>query len=77
MAIGRRVLGPTHPFVLKAISYHADNLIKMGNLNAAEPLCREALEGRLRVLGNDHPQTVISKNMLSSFFSVAKPTLEW
>ncbi len=36
-----------------------------GKLTEAEPYYREALEGRRRVLGDDHPNTLISKSNLA------------
>ena len=37
-----------------------------GNLAAAEPLFREALEGRRETLGDRHPSTVASRNHLGA-----------
>jgi tetratricopeptide (TPR) repeat protein len=40
-------------------------LMDKGDLAAAEPLYRRALEGRERVLGPEHPQTLTSVNNLA------------
>ena len=37
-----------------------------GDLAAAEPLYREALEGRRETLGNRHPDTLASRNSLGA-----------
>jgi len=36
-----------------------------GKLDVAESLLREALEGRRRVVGNEHPATLVSMNNLA------------
>jgi hypothetical protein len=38
--------------------------MSMGRLSEAEPYCREALEGRREVLGDDHPHTLVSVHNL-------------
>jgi hypothetical protein len=40
-------------------------LSNQGRLFEAKPLYRDALEGRRRVLGNDHPNTLTSMNNLA------------
>ena len=42
------------------------HLIDQGQLGEAEPLCREALEGRRRTQGEDHPDTLHSLNDLAN-----------
>jgi non-specific serine/threonine protein kinase/serine/threonine-protein kinase len=47
--------------------YHQGKLNEaLGKLDAAEPLYREALEGRRRKLGDEHPSTLTSINNLSA-----------
>jgi len=48
-------------------------LQRMGKLTEAEPYSRDALEGRRRVLGDDHPETLISiSNMAKLLVEVGK-----
>ena len=40
-----------------------------GKYDAAEPLCRETLQLREKVLGKEHPQTLTSMNNLAGLFN--------
>jgi hypothetical protein len=53
------VLGLEHPETLGSVNNLALLLQAKGDLAAAEPLYRRALEGYRRVLGEEHPSTKI------------------
>ena len=57
--------GDSHPDTLTSISNMVGLLHAQGKLGEAEPLYREALDGRQRTLGDAHPDT------LSSLFNLA------
>ena len=56
----RETLGNRHPKTLISINNLGTLLYAKGDLAAAEPLLREALEGQRETLGNRHPDTLIS-----------------
>jgi hypothetical protein len=53
-----RLLGKEHPNTLASMLNLAQMLQAEGDLAGAERLYRLALEGRNRVLGADHPDTL-------------------
>ena len=56
----RETLGNRHPDTLTSIHNLGELLRAKGDLAAAEPLCREALEGMRETLGDRHPHTLSS-----------------
>ena len=58
--MARETLGNRHPNTLISISNLGKLLRAKGDLAAAEPLLREALDGRRTTLGNGHPVTLAS-----------------
>jgi tetratricopeptide (TPR) repeat protein len=76
----RCILGPEHPDTLSSISNLAHLLKSKGDsakeeqqlmeakqlFTEAEKLCNQALEGRERVLGKEHPDTLTSVNNLAA-----------
>ena len=62
----RETLGNRHPNTLASI-VNLGNLFKAkGDLAAAEPLCREAVEVKRETLGNRHSSTLTSINNLGT-----------
>ena len=57
------MLGDDHPITLISINNMGRLLQNQGKLGEAEPYLREALEGRRRVLGDDHADTLRSIGM--------------
>jgi tetratricopeptide (TPR) repeat protein len=64
LALARRELGEDAPETLTALHNHASVLFNSGDAAAAEPLARQAWEGRARRFGDDHPLTLFSYNLL-------------
>ena len=58
--MSRATLGNRHPHTLSSINNLGSLLHDKGDLAAAEPLYREALEGQRKTLGNRHPATLNS-----------------
>ena len=58
-------MGDSHPDTLTSINNLALLLKTQGKLGEAEPLYREALDGRRRTLGDSHPSTLTSINNLA------------
>ena len=61
-----RMLGDLHPMTLSSIASLGLGLGRAGDPAAAEPYCREAMEGYRRVLGDDHPDTLVSMGTLGA-----------
>ena len=61
-----RMLGDLHPMTLSSIASLGLALGRAGDPAAAEPYCREAMEGYRRVLGDDHPDTLVSMGTLGA-----------
>jgi hypothetical protein len=66
LRIRREALGDRHPMVATAIGNVGLVLQRLGDLSAAEPLLREALEIRLEALGAHHPDYGASLSHLGS-----------
>jgi Flp pilus assembly protein TadD len=62
--VQRETLGDWHPSTLTSINNMGQLLHAKGDLAAAEPLLREALEVRRETLGDRHPDTLSSLNNL-------------
>ena len=62
--MSRETLGNRHPDTLISINNLSTLLHDKGDLAAAEPLFREALEGTRETLGDRHPATLNSMNNL-------------
>ena len=62
--MSRATLGDRHPDTLASMNNLGGLLHAKGDLAAAEPLLRDALEGRCEVLGDRHPDTITSVNNL-------------
>ena len=62
----RETLGSRHPNTLFSINNLGLLLKAKGDLAAAEPLYREALEGKRETLGDLHPSTLTSRNHLGA-----------
>jgi tetratricopeptide (TPR) repeat protein len=62
----RRLIRPGHPDILNAAHLLGLTELALGDTGAAEPLLREACDGRRAALGRDHPQTVESCIALAS-----------
>ena len=56
----REALGNRHPHTLNSIHNLGVLLRAKGDIAAAEPLLREALEGRRASLSSGHPATLVS-----------------
>jgi Tetratricopeptide repeat len=61
----RRVLGDDHPDTLPSANNLADDLRRLGEVQAARDLDQDTLDRRRRVLGDDHPDTLTSANNLA------------
>eukprot|EP00964_Phaeocystis_antarctica_P031159 scaffold17633_cov65-Phaeocystis_antarctica.AAC.5 len=59
-----QALGNRHPSTFAFINNLSTLLLEKGDLAAAEPLCREALEVGRETLGNRHPSTLAAINNL-------------
>lgn len=66
LELARRSLGADSPVTLTALHNHASVLFGNGDLAAAEPLVREAWQGRARRFGAEHPLTLFSYNLLGA-----------
>jgi CHAT domain-containing protein/Tfp pilus assembly protein PilF len=66
LAIRREILGDDHPEVVTATNNLAALLHQQGDLDRAEPLYLEALEGSRRILGENHPDVATTLNNLAS-----------
>jgi hypothetical protein len=64
--VRRETLGNRHPDTLNSINNLGTLLRAKGDLAAAEPLYREALEVRRETLGDQHPRTLASRNSLGA-----------
>ena len=64
--MSRETLGDRHQSTLFIINHIGALLKAKGDLGAAEPLLRQALEGRREILGNRHPSTLSSIYHLGS-----------
>ena len=60
------MLGDLHPMTLSSIASIGLALGRAGDPAAAEPYCRQAMEGYRRVLSDDHPDTLISMSTLGA-----------
>ena len=58
------MLGPMHPDTLTSVIFLAALLGEQGKLGEAEALAREALAGRRSVLGDAHPNTEKTRQLL-------------
>jgi hypothetical protein len=56
------VLGPEHPLTLQALDNYGHVLEWARRPAEAEPVCKQALDTRRRLLGEDHPDTIRSMN---------------
>ena len=63
----RRTVGKEHPSVAQGMSTLAMWLIEDGDLASAEPLVRESLEMRRKLLGADHADVASSMTLLAVF----------
>ena len=62
--VRRETLGSRHPYTLISIDRLGGLLQEKGDLAAAEPLLREALEVRRETLGDRHLSTLLSTRNL-------------
>ena len=62
-------MGADHSGTLTSKRCWVSLLYDQGKLAVAEPLYRELLAVRLRVLGADHPRTLNCKNNLGTCFA--------
>lgn len=67
LAILRREggLGQEHQYIARLLHSLAEVRMTMGDLDAARALCDEALDMRMRLLGDNHPETAESKALQS------------
>jgi tetratricopeptide (TPR) repeat protein len=61
-------LGEDHPDTLESKNYLAILYKEQGDYDKAEPLLREAVEGRSLKLGDTHPHTLESLNNLINLY---------
>ncbi|MCO5055673.1 serine/threonine-protein kinase [Thermomonas sp.] len=64
--MARRSLGVDAPDTLAALHNHASMLFTSGDAAAAEPLARQAWQGRSKRFGAEHPLTLYSYNLLGA-----------
>ena len=65
-ALALRSLGADAPDTLAALHNHASTLFTGGDPAAAEPLARQAWQGRSKRFGSEHPLTLYSYNLLGA-----------
>jgi tetratricopeptide (TPR) repeat protein len=61
--------GPDHPLIFMALEDQGNALLQRGALCEAQALCRQALDGCEKMLGDRHPQTCRAKASLSAVLS--------
>jgi hypothetical protein len=61
----RRVVGDEHPFTLRTAHNLGVFVFATGKLDEAETLLLEAWEGRVKVLGAEHPDSQTAKGNLA------------
>lgn len=66
LAIQEKAVGPDHPDTLLCVNNLGRVLYLMGDLSAAEPLYRRALDGQEKALGPDHADTLATVNNLAA-----------
>ena len=71
----RETLGDRHPSTLNSIGNLGALLQAKGDLAAAEPLYREALEAQRETLGDRHPSTLFSINSLDRLLQAKRKLL--
>ena len=66
VAIRRDALGPDHPETLESLYHAAGSRDELGDFAEARQLYRQALEGQLRVLGQDSPRVADTMDRLAT-----------
>jgi len=61
LEIGRRVLGPEHPYIFNCLSDLASVYQREGKYDLAGKYAAQALAGRRHALGPQHPDTMVSE----------------
>jgi hypothetical protein len=65
LPVMKRVFGRDHQLTLQTTANYAASLAESGRLAEAETMLVEALDGQRRVLGEGHPSTVHTAQLLA------------
>jgi tetratricopeptide (TPR) repeat protein len=66
LQLARSELGDDSPIALTALHNHASVMFGSGDPGGAEPLARQAWQGRVKRFGDEHPLTLFSYNLLGA-----------
>ncbi len=62
----KQVFGEEHPNFLRALFYKSHGLNVLGNVKAAHELASQVLAQQIRILGEEHPETKDTQELLEN-----------